>query len=225
MGNPSEVRYFFQRPFDATWSHERENGRHYVRFWVWSNEQIPAAPISGCTLEDPLGEDDKALLRDLHLWDDSPRYDALRSYLLEVCGVARDTLRGLSWPAVMRLLRKAEGSAGAAEGFSFRPGQALYDGKDLAMPTGATLEVFNRLVANLGRPVRYDHLDDQSRPSDASELLRATIVNIRRRLRVCTVPYKIVNKRGEAYSLERVKTRSLSEYSSRKTVSPFITKT
>jgi len=72
-------------------------------------------PLNGCTLDDPLTDDDKARFCTLELaWiDEGGRFEvdyvALRSRLRAGCGVRDEDLPGLTWPTILDILRPAEG--------------------------------------------------------------------------------------------------------------------
>jgi hypothetical protein len=90
----------------------------------------------------------------------------------------------------------------AEHGFTFKPGQALYKGKDLELPAGFTIDVCRLLVKSMGEVVAYKVLDDGlSTNKEASEILRRAKSKIDASFDKQKVPYLIVTKRCEGYCL------------------------
>ncbi len=85
------------------------------------------------------------------------------------------------------------------ERFTFAPGQAMFDGRDLGMGTGAALDVLRELVENFGKVVAFKQLDENSSKYEASEKLRTAIGRIRKKLKTQTIPAKIDNRMREGY--------------------------
>lgn len=89
-------------------------------------------------------------------------------------------------------------------GFEFNAGQALYGGVDLKLPSGLPVDVLPILFKNMPRTVPYKTLDLESGPHNGSDQLRSAVVSIRKALKKRCVPYRVDNKRGEGYCLQRV---------------------
>lgn len=113
--------------------------------------------------------------------------------------------------AIKRLSEELEAEtpksqAGAGD-FTFTPGQVLYMGQDLKLPTGFTIEIFKKLVDNLGMALAYRTLDNTSTISEASGQLKTAVCRIRKVLQKKKSPYQIITKRGESYLLSNSKGR------------------
>ena len=95
------------------------------------------------------------------------------------------------------LTSKGEG----ANEFLFESGRVLYQGKDLKLPTGLTIDVFKKLFENIGKALAYQKLDEYGPKSEASGQLKTAISRIRASLKRIKAPYRIITKRGESYLL------------------------
>jgi len=85
------------------------------------------------------------------------------------------------------------------ERLTFRPGQVLFDGRDLNVGTGAALEILETLVRNFGNLVPFQTLDGNSPQKEASEKIRTAIGRIRRIIKSAKIPVVIDNRKGEGY--------------------------
>jgi len=83
--------------------------------------------------------------------------------------------------------------------FRFLPGQALFDGKDLDLPTGLAVHVLTTLVENFGTVVAYGTLDDKISGKTADDLLRAAKCAIQKAFAMNCVPCEIKTKPREGY--------------------------
>lgn len=93
------------------------------------------------------------------------------------------------------------GEAGVAGLFELLPGQILYDGHDLNLPTGLCVAVLSRLLERFGRVVVHSELHRQSTDVEASDELRGAIKTIRRALQAAGVPCCIEARRRYGYVL------------------------
>jgi len=84
--------------------------------------------------------------------------------------------------------------------FTFYPGQAKFDDKDLELSTGLPITVLQKLVDSFGVPVSYVKLDGISGKT-AEDNLRAAKVAIVASFQKHKVPCEIHTKRKEAYCL------------------------
>ena len=83
--------------------------------------------------------------------------------------------------------------------FAIYPGQICFDGIDLKLPTGLTIEVFEKLYKNWGRTVEYKALDENSDKNEASIQLKSAKSNISKSFRKKKVPCIIENKPRTGY--------------------------
>lgn len=91
-------------------------GRHYIEIIGASTAGCEPLPLSGCALDDPLSDPDKAMLleRGLATLDTFSGqfvvdYAAVRAHLRTVCDVRDEDLPGLTWSTTMEILRPADG--------------------------------------------------------------------------------------------------------------------
>lgn len=92
--------------------------------------------------------------------------------------------------------------------FSFNEAQAFFNGKDLGLPSNKPVSILRRLVDSLGEVVKHKDLDQDSNPSNASDILKGRILTIKKALKRHKIPYKIVPKRGVGYVLQQAQTAS-----------------
>ena len=87
--------------------------------------------------------------------------------------------------------------------FTFPVGEARWNGKDLGLPTGPTIDILQQLVKSFGAVVGHMRLldDDITKASQAGESLRKAIFKINEALKHHKVPHKITSKRGVGYKL------------------------
>jgi len=83
----------------------------------------------------------------------------------------------------------------------FKPGQVLYNDKDIEISPGFMIETLKRLYNNMEAVVPYKELDSNSTDIEASSYLRKEISGINKCFREHEVPYEITNKRSEGYML------------------------
>ena len=81
------------------------------------------------------------------------------------------------------------------------PGQVLFDGRDIGLPTGLCVDVMAALVTHFGRVVPYAELHRQSLDVEASVELRGAVMRIRRALEEHGVPCRVETKRRGGYVL------------------------
>ncbi len=86
--------------------------------------------------------------------------------------------------------------------FTFNEAQAFVDGKDLGLPAGDTVSILKKLVDSVGKVVGHKHLDQNSNPSNASDILKGRIRTIRKAMKHQRIPYRIETKRGVGYVLQ-----------------------
>lgn len=86
-----------------------------------------------------------------------------------------------------------------ANHFTFHPGQALFKGDDLNLPTGIAIDVLKKLVENFGAVVVYEELDMNSSVGQAEEQLRSAKSKIVNCLKTKKVPCEIKTKQREGY--------------------------
>lgn len=82
--------------------------------------------------------------------------------------------------------------------FTFRPGQALFDGKDLGLPSDAPVTVLKELVGNFGQVIPYTKFDKHYSSATPGTLPK-TVTIIRRALAKQKVPCQIKAKTGVGY--------------------------
>ncbi|NQT91927.1 MAG: helix-turn-helix domain-containing protein [Lentisphaerae bacterium] len=97
-----------------------------------------------------------------------------------------------------------------AERFDIWPGQALFDGRDLGLPTGLCIGVLGMLVGRFGRVVPHYELHAVSSPVEACDELRGVIKTLRRALKAANVPCRIEVRRRCGYMLV-AETRSATQ--------------
>ncbi|MHC4159939.1 MAG: helix-turn-helix domain-containing protein [Planctomycetota bacterium] len=85
------------------------------------------------------------------------------------------------------------------ERFTFRPGQVLFDNRDVNIGTGAALEIIETLVKNFGHVVPYGKFDANSSQKEASEKIRTAINRIRKKTKSKKIPVIIDNRKSEGY--------------------------
>jgi hypothetical protein len=87
--------------------------------------------------------------------------------------------------------------------FTFEPGQALFEHRDLGLPSGLPVDVLERLADACPKAVKHNDLDNsEEHGNEAGEKLRGAISSIRQALRRQKIPYTIMTKRGEGYALQ-----------------------
>jgi hypothetical protein len=82
--------------------------------------------------------------------------------------------------------------------FIFNPGQAMFDERDLGLPTGLPIEVLKRLVSSFGTVVPYGALDGISEKTAEDNLRNAKHI-IQESFKEHHVPCEIVTKTREGY--------------------------
>ena len=90
--------------------------------------------------------------------------------------------------------------------FTFSPGQICFDNKDLKLPTGLTIEMFEKLYKNWGNTVLYTDLDINSDKGEASIQLKTAKSNISKSFRKIKAHCIVENKQRTGY-LITTKTR------------------
>jgi hypothetical protein len=96
-------------------------------------------------------------------------------------------------------------SPGKTPSFTFGPGQALFDGRDLNLPAGLAVEVLKRLVDASPKTVTNNDLDaSEEHGNEAGEKLRRAISVIRKALDRGKAPYTITTKQGTGYALHHI---------------------
>jgi hypothetical protein len=84
--------------------------------------------------------------------------------------------------------------------FEFHPGQVLFDGKDLGLPSDKPVEVLKRLTASFGAVVLYKTLDSYYSSATPGTLPK-TVSIIRQCFKKHNVPCEVVSKTGKGYVL------------------------
>jgi hypothetical protein len=92
--------------------------------------------------------------------------------------------------------------------FNFNEAQAFYDGKDLGLPAGESVSILQRLFESSGEVVKHKDLDQNSNPSNASDILKGRVRTINEALRRHKIPYKVESKRGVGYVLQHIRVPS-----------------
>jgi hypothetical protein len=95
--------------------------------------------------------------------------------------------------------------------FTFRPGQARFNGKDLGLNATFARDLLKKLARRIGKVVCYPTLEEDSPAKEASEKLRTAVVAIRASLKRHKTGYEITTIRGTGYCL-RMKTISRSPH-------------
>ncbi len=85
------------------------------------------------------------------------------------------------------------------ERFTFRPGQVLFDVRDLNVGTGAVIDIAKALVENFGHVVPFKKLDKNSLDKEASEKIRTAIRRFRKTIKSAKIPVVIKNRKNEGY--------------------------
>jgi hypothetical protein len=86
--------------------------------------------------------------------------------------------------------------------FTFDIGCVSFDGKDVGLPSSDdTIEVFRKLLNNLGKVTPFRELDEESMKSEASEKLRGQIRHIRSVIKDKEIPCVVTNKKSSGYIL------------------------
>lgn len=94
--------------------------------------------------------------------------------------------------------------------FTFNEAQAFFDLKDLDLPSGEAVSILKKLVDSFGEVVKHNKLDQNSNPSNASDILKGRIHTIKQALkRQKKIPCEIKPKRGAGYVLQLTRTASL----------------
>lgn len=118
----------------------------------------------------------------------------------------------LDWIATIeKRTNKPQGNGGEDEikkRFTFNESQALFDNEDLDLPTGDTISILKKLVESAGVTVKHQDLDSNSNPSNASEILKGRISDIKKALKRHKIPVQINPKRGVGYVLQLKKKSS-----------------
>lgn len=96
---------------------------------------------------------------------------------------------------------KKEKSKTAKDRFEIGPGQVLFDGKDLNLPSGEPVEVCKKLIENFGRVVVYKTLNEYYSSATPGTLPR-TITKIRQSFKTNKVPCQVQNKTNEGYFIQ-----------------------
>lgn len=87
--------------------------------------------------------------------------------------------------------------------FSFNEAQAIFDNTDLGLPSGETVSILERLRDSFGEVVKHNELDQNSSPSNASDILKGRIHTIKKALKRHKIPCRIESKRGVGYVLKK----------------------
>jgi len=126
---------------------------------------------------------------------------ALANTLQHIAEMAREDLSVEKQKAKRRLKKKPQESTDIAKRFTFRPGQVLFDGHDLNVRTGTTLDIIKALVDEFGHVVPFQTLDGNSLQKEASEKIRTAIGRLRKSLKSAKIPAVIENRKGEGYRM------------------------
>lgn len=95
--------------------------------------------------------------------------------------------------------------ASVKDRFTFAPGQAMFDGKDLGLPAGLAVDVLKKLVESFGVAVPYKELNRQSTANEADEVLRAAKSQISAALKKHKAPCEVAAKKGSGYVLQAIR--------------------
>lgn len=97
--------------------------------------------------------------------------------------------------------------------------QALFDQKDINIPSGPSVKILRLLVNSMPNVVQNQDLNeasDEGRSGEAQEQLRSRISTINMKLNILGIPYHIENKRGSGYLMREGKQHSRGTSSKRK---------
>ena len=103
---PRTVKHYPQCPFGA------HAGRYFIEVLVTVDGDFEPLPLTGCTLEEPLSDDDKAILRAGGYWTDwlstqpYAEYETLKRDLIDVYGKREEDLPGMTWAGVIATLKE-----------------------------------------------------------------------------------------------------------------------
>jgi len=123
----------------------------------------------------------------------------LAKKLRTIVEMAREGLSVEKQKDKRRSKKNPQESTDIAERFTFRPGQVLFDARDLNVGTGATLNIIKALVEDFGQVVPFQTLDGSSSQKEASEKIRTAIGRLRKILESAKIPAVIENRKGEGY--------------------------
>ena len=87
--------------------------------------------------------------------------------------------------------------------FTFNEAQAFFNHKDLDLPSGEAVSILKKLVDSVGEVVKHNKLDQNSNPSNASDILKGRIHTIKQALKRQKIPCEIKPKRGVGYILQK----------------------
>jgi hypothetical protein len=90
--------------------------------------------------------------------------------------------------------------------FTFNEAQAFFNDKDLGLPAGECVSILKKLVDSFGKVVGHKYFDQNSNPSNASDILKGYIGTIKKALTLHKIPCRIESKRGVGYVLQHKKT-------------------
>ncbi len=85
--------------------------------------------------------------------------------------------------------------------FTFRPGQVLFNGKELNIRGEITLEIMKTLVKKFDNVIPFQELDENSKNIEASEKIRAAICRINKKLKSSNIPMVVENRYGVGYKM------------------------
>ena len=123
----------------------------------------------------------------------------LAKKLRTIVEMAREGLSVEKQKDKRRLKKKPQESTDIAKRFTFRPGQVLFDARDLNVGTGTAFEIMKALVEDFGHIVPFQKLDGNSRQKEASEKIRTAIGRLRKILKSAKIPAVIENRKAEGY--------------------------
>jgi hypothetical protein len=159
---------------------------HWQGFRLWRDQQLEVAEIGGGTL----GRIEMVKLTSTFPVD---AVSVANQIIDELAPIADDIAKAAAKP-------ENSPAARIKDRFAFNPGQALFDGKDLGLSTGFTVEILQKLVQSIGQTVAYATLDANSK-NEASDQLRKAKRAIVVSFKEHGVPCDIVTKAREGYCL------------------------
>lgn len=179
---------------------------------------------------------DYAIIRFLFGTDDLNKVSKsrLKNLLVNTCNIQHSELEKCSWPDIREFLlsgieveyttqlsRKAKSrqrkvkvkqqaliETDIKDLFKFNEAQALFEGKDLGLPSNTPVLTLKKLFDSSGEVVKHKDLDQNSTPSSASDALKGVIGDIRKAFRRHDIPCRITAKRGIGYVLQQLQTPS-----------------
>jgi hypothetical protein len=182
---------------------------HWRGFRLWRNQLIEAAELGG----GKLGRIQAVKLTSTYPVD---VVSVANDIIEELAPIARDIADRVP-KATTEQEQNGQGEAGETPSkgrrkvkarsmkgrFTFRAGQALFNGKDLDLPSDAPITVLKRLVDDFGRVVPYTDFDPHYTSATPGTLPKS-VTKIRKSFRKKKVPCEIKPRTGVGYFIREI---------------------